>query len=188
MCGIRPYRTQVQGSSPKVFFMCQISWASYQNLSLVPLFLFQLHSTMVWMALSVLSDTLSPWVSYWTCKEPFLLHCNILLQVAPHPPEGVVTMPHGLNFQLHQEQAWQAKIGDKNLSIASPKPNNVPLYTIYDNLLYHNWWSFVLNYLNKDRCNTVWTPCSVVQQSLYLVKFPTSWQKPNGQALTPSQY
>ena len=33
--------------------------------------------------------------------------------------------------------------------------NNVSLYTLCGNLLYHNWWQFVLNCLIKDGCNTV---------------------------------
>ena len=40
--------------------------------------------------------------------------------------------------------------------------NSVSLYILCGNLLYHNWWSFVLNCLDKDGCNTVWTPCCVV--------------------------
>ena len=40
--------------------------------------------------------------------------------------------------------------------------NNTSLYTLCSNLLYHNWWWFVLNCLDMDICNTVWTTCCVV--------------------------
>ena len=41
--------------------------------------------------------------------------------------------------------------------------DTVSLYTLCCNLLYYNWWLFVLNHLDKDRCNTVSTPHCVVR-------------------------
>ena len=63
----------------------------------------------------------------------------------------------------------------------------VILYVCCCNFLYHNWGLFVLSCLDKDRCNTVWTPCSVVWQIIlsafsddmphFLVR--TKWSSPD---------
>ena len=45
--------------------------------------------------------------------------------------------------------------------------NNVSLYKLCENLLYLNWWSFVVNCLDKNRYNTVWTPHCEVHQILW---------------------
>ena len=53
--------------------------------------------------------------------------------------------------------------------------NNVSLYLLCGYLLYCNWWSSVLNCLDKDRWNNVWTPCCVVWQivlSAFLGEIP----------------
>ena len=104
---------------------------------------------------------------HWTHQGPFLWHSHILLQVAiPLKEKGQCLM--GFNFQLHWEWEWPAKISGKNLAQLLPLidnvvANNVTLYMLCSNLLYHNWWSFVLNCLDKDGCSTVWAPCCVVQ-------------------------
>ena len=83
VCSWTLYMTQVQDSYPIVSLGNQTKWASYWNLSSVPLFLFWLHSTMGWMTLSVSNDTMPPWVSNWTLQGLLLWHCHISLQVAP---------------------------------------------------------------------------------------------------------
>ena len=64
--------------------------------------------------------------------------------------------------------------------------NNVSLNTLCGYLLYHNWWKFILNCLDKDGCNTVQTTCFVVMQTkvgAFLAEIPlilarSKWSSP----------
>ena len=134
---------------------------------------------MGWIAPSVLSDTMPPWDFYLTCQGQFLWHHHISSQVATHPAETDGTMPHVLYFST----------GGKNLctTVASPRHHSVSLYMLCGNLLYHNWWSLVLNCIDKEWCNIKLTPCYVVKQIIYsafLNEIPhflarTKWSRPD---------
>ena len=92
------------------------------------------------------------------------------------------------NGNEHDQPKLVAKIHPHLLPLLETVvANNVSLHILCGNLLYCNWWSCVLNCLEKDRCNTVQTPCYVVQRMVVLswVKYLTSWQEPNGQAQLP---
>ena len=121
-----------------------------------------------WMAPFVLSDTMPPWVVYWTLKESFHWHHHILWQVAHHPAEKEGSIPHWLHFSASlgmstTSQKLVTKICAHLLPLRDTVvANSVSLYTLCSNLLYHSWWSFILNCLDKDRCNTIQTPCYVV--------------------------
>ena len=73
----------------------------------------------------------------------------------------------GFTFQLpvneHDQPKMVAKICAHLLPILiTVVANNVSLYMISGNLLYHNWQSFVLNPKGRDECNTVQTSFCVV--------------------------
>ena len=125
---------------------------------------------MHWMAQSVLSDMMPPWVFSWTHLGPYLWHCHILLQAASHLLKKKEQCLMGFTFQLHWEWAWPTNIGGKKLCtpVAMSRQcsgKNVSLYTLCGSLLFCNWWSFLLNHLDKDECNTVWKWCCMVQQN-----------------------